>query len=154
MKRRWLAIGVAAALALSFVVWYASPLLKYRTIHEAAQMGDSAAVEWHLRRGVEVDAGDLHGITPLFWASGGGFTEVVELLCDHGADVNARQPRLGSTPLHWAAQAGRADVVALLLTHGAQANAKTIKGETPLRWAVGSGHTEVVELLRQHGGKK
>jgi ankyrin repeat protein len=77
---------------------------------------------------------------------------VLELLLQHGANVNARD-RSGRTPLHWAS--GYADelpeCMILLLEKGANLNAPDIKGRTPLQTAVRYNAEQAVELLLKRG---
>ena len=84
----------------------------------------------------------------------------MQVLLDHGADVNAADP-LGRTPLMYAARsdAPSAAVVKLLLEHGANVNAKDThpnagdEGWTALDMAKQNGNTAVVALLEKAGGK-
>jgi hypothetical protein len=71
----------------------------------------------------------------------GGHSEVVELLLQHGADVNARIPRTGWTALMLAGQWGHADTrtIELLIQHGADVNAQLYDGRTALMWVCGGG---------------
>lgn len=74
-------------------------------------------------------------------AAYGGGTEVVKLLLDRGADVNAVNTGSGGngeTALHSATRSGAssAEVVALLLGDGASLNAQDSYGETPLMLAL------------------
>ena len=77
---------------------------------DAAMRQDVDAVRGLIARGADPDAAHGDGMTALHWAAEHGDLEIVELLVDAGADVEART-RLGShTPLHVAsrsAQAGR-----------------------------------------------
>jgi ankyrin repeat protein len=85
-------------------------------------------------------------------AAGRGHKEIVELLIDEGADVNAKDKR-GTTPLHEAAGRGHnKDVAELLIAKGADVNAKDDNGWTPLHHAVPDGHKEIAELLIAKGG--
>jgi uncharacterized protein len=59
---------------------------------DCAFAGEVRTVYRCLVSGVDVNGCDPDGITPLHRACGGGHTLVVELLIDHGADVNARDP--------------------------------------------------------------
>lgn len=56
--------------------------------------------------------------TPLHHASRKGYTDVVMLLIDRGADVNAENG-WGETPLHEASYDGHTDAMKLLEAHGA-----------------------------------
>lgn len=47
------------------------------------------------------------GGTALHWAAWNGRTDMVRLLLDHGAPVNARDSRYGSSPLAWTAHGSR-----------------------------------------------
>jgi ankyrin repeat protein len=86
-----------------------------------------------------VKAIDPAGSAPLHHAAGFGSVEVVTLLLDAGADVNATNRR-GSTPLFWAIDDEAK--VRLLLARGARVNHRQVEGRTPLYQAasMGSGH--------------
>ena len=60
-------------------------------LHSAAAAGNIGLVEYALSRGQPVNS-VLDGVLPLHAACAGGDEQVVRLLIDHGADVNA--PRL------------------------------------------------------------
>jgi ankyrin repeat protein len=77
-----------------------------------------------------------------------GRTEIVALLLDHGADINAKDEESGATPLYHAASWGRREVVELLLGRGADSRAPAADGKTPLQAAAANGHQEIVTLLR------
>lgn len=66
--------------------------------------------------GVEVNFMDDVGQTLLNWASAFGTQEMVEYLCEKGADVNKGQR---SSSLHYAACFGRPAIAKVLLKHGA-----------------------------------
>ncbi|MCC6003801.1 MAG: ankyrin repeat domain-containing protein [Thermofilum sp.] len=113
--------------------------------------GDTARVRKLLRKGANVNAkyGDSD-LTPLHWAAFLGHVDVVRLLLEHGAEVNARN-KYGETPLHRAAAYGRADAARLLLEHGADVNARDEYGWTPLHVAALQGRADVARLLLEHG---
>lgn len=75
----------------------------------------------------------------------------VQLLLDHGADINAIDEEYYSTPLGYAAHWGHRDKAALLLERGADVNRAGAPWATPLAWATRRGHGEIVELLKQYG---
>jgi hypothetical protein len=70
-------------------------------IHKAAAKGNTEAVKQHLAAGVDVNAKNDNGATPLHGAAFTGRMEVVELLIANGADVNAKRSD-GATPQDWA----------------------------------------------------
>src|SRR5579883_2324789 len=69
---------------------------------KAIRDGDVKAVRAQLDAGVDVNARDADGNTPLLLAAVYAGPECVELLLKKGADVNAAN-KLGVTPLHRAA---------------------------------------------------
>ncbi len=91
-------------------------------------------------------------------AGHGDLRQIVQLLLEHGADVNARQEK-GFTSLHGAAQRGDADAAQLLLGYGAEVNAKLDDGRTPLAMTREEGREagskedreKTAKLLRNHG---
>jgi len=101
------------------------------SIHIAASVGNIEAVKQHLATGVDVNAKDKFGSTPMHTAARFGQKEVSELLIAKGADVNAKNND-GVTPLD-AAIAGIAFVS---------------RGEVIMH-----KHPETVDLLRKHGAK-
>lgn len=101
--------------------------------------------------GVEVNFMDDVGQTLLNWASAFGTQEMVEFLCDRGADVNRGQR---SSSLHYAACFGRPNVVKVLLRHGANPDLRDEDGKTPLdkaRERSDEGHREVAAILQTPG---
>ena len=80
---------------------------------------------------------------------------MVALLCNHGADPNAREHRheysffLDSTALHYAASNGHIDAVAALLKCGAEPRSReSHRGLTALEIAEKAGHGEVAAIIR------
>ena len=103
---------------------------------KASAEGDSAAVGRYLSEGADLDIADpVFGVIPLSWAAMAGHEDVVDLLLQKGASVDARN-RDGSTALHGAMFVGYPNVVRVLMKNGADVNAKNNNGETPLESAV------------------
>ncbi|MYH79961.1 hypothetical protein F4141_04530 [Candidatus Poribacteria bacterium] len=141
----------------------------------AVFIGDLAAVKRALTDGADPNVQDPQsGSTILSIASLMGHTEVVALLLERGADVNAKS-RDGGTALHAAAFLGRAETVKLLLEKGADTTLRNNMGSiaidgAKLDWTftkgivamlqievdeaeVKAGRAEVIKLLSRHSRK-
>lgn len=86
--------------------------------------------------------------TPLHIASRLGNVDIVMLLLQHNADLDAVTKDM-YTPLHIAAKEGQDEVAAVLLEHGANNTAATKRGFTPLHLAAKYGNIKVARLLIQ-----
>ena len=73
-------------------------------------------------------------------------TEVVQVLIDAGADIDAKN-NYGHSPLHSACASGALDVVKMLVEAGAGVRATNDRGEPCLILAARCGHTETVRYL-------
>jgi uncharacterized protein len=120
-------------------------------LRDAILEGDLEKVSALLRDGANVDSRDAEWPS-LHLAVGVGHKDVVKLLLDHSAEVDAKNNE-GVTPLYLAAVEGHKDVVKLLLDHGAEVDAKNNEGVTPLYLAAVEGHKDVVKLLLDHGAE-
>lgn len=114
----------------------------------AAKDGNLSMAQGLLEKGVSPDVRDSDGVPALMWASEGGHIEIVRLLLDRGADVNAKRTKDGTTILMETAEEGHTDVVNLLLDRGAKVNVKRTKdGITALMEAADKCHADIVRLL-------
>jgi ankyrin repeat protein len=92
--------------------------------------------------------------TPLQMASRDGSKEIVELLLEHGADVNAPPAKkFGATALQFAAIKGLLGIAHLLLQYEADVNAPPaeVGGRTALEGAAEHGRIDMVQLLLNAG---
>lgn len=119
----------------------------------AAFFGHTALVEWLLEVGALVNSPSRNPlrVMPLHSAVANRHPEIVRLLLDHGADVNATQAD-DFTPLHEAAQNGMLEVTQWLIERGAQINpCLSSSSKTPLALAIEGQHVAVANLLKQYG---
>ncbi len=119
-------------------------------LHNVAQKGCKKAVELLIEKGLDVNAPDKYGETPLYCAV--AHKEIVELLIEKGANINGSH-KDGETLLHRAAGQGSKDVVELLIEKGLDVNARDKDGKTPLDIAVEQNKKEIVEFLWGKGLK-
>jgi ankyrin repeat protein len=113
--------------------------------------GDEKLAKRLLEQGVDVDARDVDGGTSLQWAAWYGYSGIVSILLDYGADVNAADHTSGRRALHEAAEHGHLETLKLLLVRGAEVDARDRWSWTPLHRAATQGGWRVVEVLLQHG---
>lgn len=95
----------------------------------------------------------LVGFTPLILASTAGHSEVVEILIDNGADIEAQSERTKDTPLSLACSGGRYEVVEILLRLGANKEHRNVSDYTPLSLAASGGYVNIIKLLLSYGAE-
>ncbi|HBE79411.1 MAG TPA: hypothetical protein DDW65_16800, partial [Firmicutes bacterium] len=120
----------------------------------AAQYGQTEAVKLLLaQKKIKVnEKDDFYGYTALINASDKGYAEIVQLLADAKANLNAKDGN-EQTPLMLAAKKNSVEVVKILIAKKASVNQKNSKGETALSIATASNATGAVELLKAAGAK-
>jgi ankyrin repeat protein len=135
----------------------------YRSRSLHGPQGDFEIIKMILDEGCETESEDPEsGDTALIYASIAARLDIVRLLLDYGADVNARSFDGMSALRHiicrcqfMEARFGHTygDVAELLLARGADPNFRLDDGETDLEIAQRKGYTEMVELLLKYGAK-
>eukprot|EP00766_Chilomastix_caulleryi_P000803 gnl/Chilomastix_caulleri/1782.p1 GENE.gnl/Chilomastix_caulleri/1782~~gnl/Chilomastix_caulleri/1782.p1 ORF type:complete len:228 (-),score=58.97 gnl/Chilomastix_caulleri/1782:209-892(-) len=131
----------------------------YRPLNLAARSGSIKCVSLLLKTNAVNDINSIDALywTPLHYAAEGGFTQIVKMLLDFGADVNTQDDE-GLTPLHKASENGHLSVVQLLLDAGCSKLAGPINVDakfrshfTALHFAAQNGHDAIVKSLVNHG---
>ncbi|MBE7211924.1 MAG: ankyrin repeat domain-containing protein, partial [Gluconacetobacter diazotrophicus] len=108
-----------------------------RALNQAIGWNYPEVVKALLERGVPLPSSSHAG--PLRNAAGEGHLEIVRLLLDGGADINAQDDH-GFTPLAWAAYEGREDACLLLLDRGADGGIKDRDGRNAAWHAAAGPH--------------
>jgi len=130
-------------------------------IIDAANIGSEDSVKALLANSVDANHVGEGGWTPLLASSAQGYTEIMRMLLDAGANPDISNS-LGITPLMFGSRYKRVDVASLLLEYGANPNIQDFGGDTALSVAARYGANDVVELLlrngadvelKNHGGK-
>ena len=117
-----------------------------------------------LKRGINEGADPNHRVE---WCNDGSPTlhqwalyahvEAVQLLLDHGADINILDNKGRSAleyatgALNWSGTSKAEQVVKLIIKAGADVNVKSTLGNTPLMWATRAGNLKITKLLIERG---
>jgi uncharacterized protein len=139
-------------------------------LHTCAHTGNVDAAKVLLAHGASINAGDSwRGQTPLMWAAAQKHPQMIKVLVEAGADVNARStiiawerqrtseprdkwlPPGGLTAMLFAAREGCVDCVKVLASSGADVNAIDPDSHTPLVLALMNGHYDVAGALIDAG---
>lgn len=116
-------------------------------LHAAAMKGKVNTARLLLQKGADVNARAHDDLTPLLIAVLAVNGELVKLLVDAGADLEAQDKAHGVTALHIAALKGNLNLTKLLLDKGANPNAKSNDGRTPLDLARAKKQKNLEEML-------
>lgn len=102
-------------------------------------------IEGHFHASVNYEL----GMTALIWAARNGKKDMIELLLEHGADLEAHSSS-GETALLAGSGAGHEGIVRFLIDRGANLSAKDSSGQNALHKAAAYGHVHVMRLLLSH----
>lgn len=173
---RFLAVGLVAAVGA--IGWLGNSRLRAMRLEKplvaAVKAGNGAEVEAMLNQGADPNSRDRsEELKPSFWdalqtyirgrrptadesnpvlviAASQGNVQVIKLLLDRGADVNA-SGEYGENSLFRAISTAPNETIRLLLDRGANPNALNVGNGTPLERAAERGKVETVQLLLAKG---
>lgn len=155
-------------------------LLNYGALPNFCGNGHFSPLHWAARRSAELTRllleyggnpnemvtlgldGNPEGVCPLFAAAEAGRADIIEVLLDHGASINARSLRpsvsskdspfqINKTPAMVAAEANHKSALEVLIARGADLQAVSRKGYNALDFAILSKATECIPLLKARG---
>lgn len=115
----------------------------------AAFFGHTATARLLIERGADAGqtARNPMKVQPLHSAVAGHHFDIVKLLVEAGAPVNARQQE-GWTPLQGAVHSKDLEMVRYLLAHGADPKAQNDEGKSAIGLAADGGSVEILKLLK------
>lgn len=117
-----------------------------------AERGDFLAVKLFLQSGMNPNVKDGNAMTPLMAAAKSGRENVVSLLLQKGADINAKHSERGYNAILFASVSGNLNTVKLILSKGANINDVGKNGDTPLMIAVlMANNIELVKYFIENG---
>jgi uncharacterized protein len=131
---------------LALILYSPSARAQSTNIFNAARANDVKVVQALIDKKTDVNQIDERGYTALILATYNGSSDVADLLLQHGASPEVKDP-MGRTALMGAAFQGDAQSIELLLDHGAKVNDVDANGATSLMYAVEFGRKSVVKLL-------
>ncbi|RPA97773.1 ankyrin, partial [Choiromyces venosus 120613-1] len=125
-------------------------------LHFAAIRGHLSVVKFLVKcEGVDINARDALGDSPLDYARRGKDKKMVRILCEDGrVDVNAVNGGAGEKPvLITATEYGHLEIVRYLLRRrDINVEVRSRSAETALCWAADGGNLDMVKLLLEEGG--
>ncbi|CAH1183646.1 unnamed protein product [Phaedon cochleariae] len=125
----------------------------FSPLHMAAAKGDGEMVRWLLKRGANVKAiGGRHRQSALHVATRGTRLDVIRILVEAGADINAVDIEERSV-LTSAVRQGCDEIVRYLIQKGARVNHEEPGSVTALRLAVWANSLPVAKVLLEGGAR-
>lgn len=118
----------------------------------AAANGHESVIRYLSQKGVDCNAPNLYGWSPIMQAAYYGWLPAVGRLLESGARINDVN-NLGTTALLCACKNGYYSIAEMLIKKGAEINVSENNncGFTPLMAACQSGNEQMVRLLLTHG---
>lgn len=133
-----------------------------RDLIDAVLENDLEKAQALLKEGTDIHQKDEQGWAPIHHAASQGNMEMITLLLQYNADINAKTLCDANspdyeyrndhyTPLLAATRYGQLEAIQYLIEHGAHVNDKEDLGNTALHFAASSGNIQTVAYLLKHG---
>lgn len=121
------------------------------SIHWAAGAGNIEIVKYLLSDEVNENPSLTRGnnFSPLHAASMNGFTKIVELLIEKGANVNVQTDPQKYAPIHSASFGGHLETIKVLLVNGADLNLRNYRNELPIDTAKRQNQLETIKYFEE-----
>lgn len=110
----------------------------------AVRSGNPEVAFWLLKRGADPNLGGYH---PLAAAAEDGISETVEMLLDHGAEIDQQTRPANKTALMRAICYDRTECCQILCNRGARLDSVNIYGESVLHYAAIGASTATMDVL-------
>lgn len=114
-------------------------------LHMAVLGGNIHFIQYLINHGVNVNAMNMYGETPLHWCCKEGKLEILKLLIKNGADVELRDYD-GNSIVHWAAEYNQSEILCELLKYNIK-NIPNIHLQSPLDIARLNESYEAINIL-------
>ena len=120
----------------------------------AVNSNDADKVKDLIDQGANINEADASGDSPLIMAAYQGYTEIVRLLLEAGADVTVVDPGMKATALHAAAYAGRSEAAKLLIDYHIDIDKQgPNNGYTALHDAIWQNNIDTAHIIIEGGAK-
>ncbi len=128
-----------------------TPERRQELLFDAARLGRTDMIAPLVKAGVNLNATDARGFTPLILAAYNGQAATVDALIDAGADACKPDGSQGNTAQMGVAFKGNDAIAARLLAAGCDVNARNNAGQTALMMAALFGRSAQVAMLVKAG---
>jgi ankyrin repeat protein len=128
-----------------------TPERRQQLLFDAARLGRTDMIAPLVKAGVDLNATDARGFTPLILAAYNGQAETLDALIAAGADACKPDGSQGNTAQMGVAFKGNDAIAARLLTAGCDVNARNKAGQTALMMGALFGRSAQVAMLVKAG---